>query len=50
MHRELLAEVRQRAQQMGATAVIGLRIDIESVGAKRRSLMIAVGQGTAVRI
>jgi uncharacterized protein YbjQ (UPF0145 family) len=50
MQRELLAEVRHRAQQMGATAVIGLRVDIESVGAKNRSLMMAIGQGTAVRI
>ncbi|MHC4481078.1 MAG: YbjQ family protein [Planctomycetota bacterium] len=50
MFRDIMTEMRQRAEQMGATAVIGFRIDFESIGAKRTSLVMAVAQGTAVRI
>src|SRR3972149_145903 len=32
MYREVLEDVRDRAESMGANAVIGLRIDFESVG------------------
>ena len=50
MYRDILSELRAQAERMGATAVIGLRLDFESIGAKRKSLIMAVGQGTAVRI
>ena len=50
MYREVLSEMRARAEQMGATAVVGLRLDFESIGAKRKSLVMATGQGTAVRV
>ena len=50
MFREVLEELRARAERMGATAVIGLRLDFESIGAKQKSLLMAVGQGTAVKI
>lgn len=50
MYREVLEEMRERAEAMGANAVIGLRIDFESVGAKNRSLIMAAGQGTAVKV
>ena len=50
MYRELLTEMRQQAELMGATAVIGLRVDFESIGAKRKSLIMATAQGTAVRV
>ena len=50
MYREVLVEMRQQAERMGATAVIGFRVDFESIGAKRKSLIMATAQGTAVRI
>ena len=50
MFREVLEELRARAERMGATAVIGLRLDFESIGAKQKSLLMAVGHGTAVKI
>ena len=50
MYRDVMVELRSHAQQMGATAIIGFRIDFESVGAKRKSLIMAVASGTAVRI
>jgi len=50
MYRELLEEFRNKAEEMGATAILGFRIDFESVGSKNKSLIMAVGQGTAVRI
>jgi len=50
MYREILEETRHRAEQMGATAIVGLRVDFDSIGAKRKSLLMATAQGTAVRI
>ena len=50
MYREILGELRNRAEQMGASAVVGLRVEFDSIGAKRKSLLMATAQGTAVRI
>jgi uncharacterized protein YbjQ (UPF0145 family) len=50
MYREVMSDMRTQAEQMGATAVVGLRMDFESIGAKRKSLVMATGQGTAVRV
>jgi uncharacterized protein YbjQ (UPF0145 family) len=50
MYRDLMVDLRQSAERMGANAIIGFRVDFESVGAKRKSLVMAVAQGTAVRI
>jgi len=50
MYRDVLGEMREQAERMGATAIVGLRMDFESIGAKRKSLVMATGQGTAVRV
>ncbi len=50
MYREVLGELRQRAETMGATAVIALRLDFESIGNKGKSLLMVTAQGTAVRV
>ena len=50
MYREILSEVRERAEHMGATAVVGLRVEFDSIGAKRKSLLMATAQGTAVKV
>lgn len=42
-------ELNQRAQTMGANAVVGIDIDYETVGANGGMMMVAVS-GTAVRV
>ncbi len=44
-----LAEMQQRAQQMGANAVIGVDLDYETIGANGSMLMVTAS-GTAVTI
>ena len=44
-----LAEMQQRAQEMGANAIVGVDIDYETIGQNGSMLMVAVS-GTAVLI
>ena len=44
---EALAEMSQRAQQIGANAVIGVDVDYEVLGSNNAMLMVSVS-GTAV--
>lgn len=44
-----LTELQQKAQQMGATAVVGIDLDFETVGSGGSMLMV-VATGTAVKI
>lgn len=44
-----LAEMQQRAQEMGANAIVGVDIDYEAIGQNGSMLMVAVS-GTAVVI
>lgn len=44
-----LAEMQQRAAELGANAIVGVDIDYETVGQKGSMLMVAVS-GTAVVI
>lgn len=44
-----LAEMQQRAQQMGANAIVGIDLDYETVGANGSMLMVTAS-GTAVNI
>lgn len=46
---EALAELQKRAEAMGANAVVGVHIDIETVGMQGSMLMI-VAVGTAVTL
>ena len=43
-----LQELRERAMQLGANAVIGIHVDYETVGANGSMLMVTAA-GTAVR-
>lgn len=45
-----LTEMSERAEKIGANAVIGVKVDYESipVGSRGTSMMIAVASGTAV--
>lgn len=44
-----LAEMQQRAQQLGANAIVGVDLDYETVGANGSMLMVTAS-GTAVTI
>ena len=44
-----LAEMQQRAQEMGANAIVGVDIDYETIGQNGSMLMVAIS-GTAVVI
>lgn len=46
---DALRELTQRAQSMGANAVVGVDLDFETVGASGSMLMV-IATGTAVRI
>ncbi|MFK8242326.1 MULTISPECIES: heavy metal-binding domain-containing protein [unclassified Facklamia] len=46
---DALQELEQRALQIGANAIVGMRIDYEVLGANNGMLMI-IGSGTAVTI
>lgn len=48
MEREVLTEVRSEAARLGANAIIGFTLDFDNIGAKRKSLLMAHGKGTAV--
>ena len=44
-----MAELVQRAQTMGANAVVGIDLDFETIGANGSMLMV-IASGTAVRV
>jgi uncharacterized protein YbjQ (UPF0145 family) len=46
---DALRELTQRAQSMGANAIVGVDLDFETVGASASMLMV-IATGTAVRI
>jgi uncharacterized protein YbjQ (UPF0145 family) len=46
---EALEEMKERAQKLGADAVVGVSIDIESIGANG-SMMMVIIVGTAVKL
>lgn len=46
---EAIAEMTQRAEQMGADAVVGVDVDYEVLGANNGMLMVSVS-GTAVKL
>lgn len=46
---DALRELTQRAQEMGANAIVGIDLDFETVGASGSMLMV-IATGTAVRI
>ena len=46
---QAIEEMAQRAEQMGADAVVGVKMDYEVLGADNGMLMVTVS-GTAVRL
>lgn len=47
---EALQEMQRRAAAMGASAVVGVRVDYESIGKGTDSMLMVTASGTAVRI
>jgi uncharacterized protein YbjQ (UPF0145 family) len=50
MQAEIIEEAKEEARKMGANAIMTFRVDFESVGAKRVSLIMVSAKGTAVVI
>ena len=50
IQREVIAEISQEAENMGANAIIGFQLDFDNVGSKGKSLVMAFAKGTAVVI
>ena len=48
MQREVLKEIADEAERLGANAIIAFQIDFENIGSKNKSLIMAVAKGTAV--
>ena len=46
--KEALFELEKRAEKLGANAIVGVKIDVETVGTG--SMLMVVATGTAVRI
>jgi uncharacterized protein YbjQ (UPF0145 family) len=47
---EVIRELEDKANSMGANAVVGFQLDFENVGSKNKSLIMAFAKGTAVVI
>lgn len=49
MQAEAVEELKNRAQSIGANAIVGLKLDYEVLGSDNGMLMV-IGSGTAVKI
>ncbi len=47
---EVIQEISQEAEAVGANAIIGFTLDFDNVGSKNKSLVMAFAKGTAVTI
>lgn len=47
---DALAELRARAEAMGANAVVGISLDTEAIGGDKRTLLMVIATGTAVKV
>ncbi len=50
MQEEVINELKKRAQEVGANAIIGFQLGYDNIGSKRKSLLMAHTRGTAVVI
>lgn len=46
----VIEEVKRNAETLGANAVVGLQLDVESIGAQAGGLILVTAVGTAVKI
>lgn len=50
MQREVIQDISQEAEKLGANAIIGFQLDFDNVSSKGKSLIMAFARGTAVII
>ncbi len=50
MQQEVIYEISQEAEKLGANAIIGFSLDFDNIGSKSKSLVMAFARGTAVII
>lgn len=50
LYRSVIEDLKEKAAEMGANAIIGVRIDYDNISAKSMSMFMVSIQGTAVRI
>jgi uncharacterized protein YbjQ (UPF0145 family) len=48
VQREVIEEISNEAEKLGANAIIGFQLDFDNIGSKRKSLIMAFAKGTAV--
>ncbi len=48
VQKEVIAEISNEAEKLGANAIIGFQLDFDNIGSKRKSLIMAFAKGTAV--
>lgn len=46
----VIEEVKRNAETLGANAVVGLQLDVESIGAQAGGLILVTAVGTAIKI
>lgn len=50
LHRDVLAALQRRALDLGANAVVGLRLDFDEISGKNMQMFMVTATGTAVRL
>ena len=50
LNEKALNQLREKAQSLGANAIIGMSLDIDEIGAQGKSMMMITATGTAVRV
>jgi uncharacterized protein YbjQ (UPF0145 family) len=48
VEREVISEIKEKAKNVGANAIVGFALDFDNISAKRKSLLMAYAKGTAV--
>ncbi len=48
IHREAISELKHNAKDIGANAIIGLRIDVDSISGKNMQMFMVTATGTAI--
>lgn len=47
---EAVADLRERAVELGADAVVGIDLDYQVIGGDQKTLLLVVANGTAVKL
>ncbi len=50
MENEVVEEIKRKAHELGANAIVGFHLDFENIGSKNKSLLLIFATGTAAVI